>query len=134
MSKWLTIALVLVAAVIAGALHWQHPREPQRTEYVLINETDRHDFVFDSRFLLGEFEAHPECEVEVVAAGLVDEHVLDALRFACVLPEECTADDHGHRHQRDSEPLCHWVRGPRELASRTFQLHVRVALRILAPG
>jgi len=44
MAKWLTIALVSVAAVIAGALLWQHPREPQRTEYVLINKTDRHDF------------------------------------------------------------------------------------------
>src|SRR6202162_1454992 len=44
MAKWLAIALVPVAAVIGGALLWQHTREPQRVEYVLINETARHDF------------------------------------------------------------------------------------------
>jgi TLP18.3/Psb32/MOLO-1 phosphatase superfamily protein len=44
MAKWLIIALVSVAAAIGGALLWQHTREPQRTKYVLINETSRHDF------------------------------------------------------------------------------------------
>jgi hypothetical protein len=44
MAKWFTIALVSVASVIGGALLWQHPREPQRSKYVLINETGRHDF------------------------------------------------------------------------------------------
>src|SRR5882762_2765903 len=44
MAKWFTIALVTVAAVIGGVLLWQHTREPQHSQYVLINETARHDF------------------------------------------------------------------------------------------
>lgn len=44
MAKWFTIALMSIAAVIGGALLWQHTREPQRGMYVLINETGRHDF------------------------------------------------------------------------------------------
>src|SRR5882762_2386605 len=44
MAKWFTIALVTVAAVIGGVLLWQHTREPQHSQYVLINQTGRHDF------------------------------------------------------------------------------------------
>ena len=33
-----------LAATIGGALLWSHTHEPQRSEYVLINETSRHDF------------------------------------------------------------------------------------------
>jgi hypothetical protein len=44
MAKWFTIALVSVATVLGGALLWQHTREPQRSMYVVINETDRQDF------------------------------------------------------------------------------------------
>ena len=41
MAKWFTIALV---PVIGSALLWRHASEAQRIQYVLINETDRHDF------------------------------------------------------------------------------------------
>jgi hypothetical protein len=44
MAKWFTIALVSAGVVIGGALLWLHMREPQRSQYVLINETGRHDF------------------------------------------------------------------------------------------
>jgi len=44
MAKWFALALLSAAAVIGGALFWQHARGPQRSEYVLINETGGHDF------------------------------------------------------------------------------------------
>src|SRR5512140_1899821 len=44
MAKWFTLALLSAAAVIGGALLWQHARGPQRSEYVLVNETGSHDF------------------------------------------------------------------------------------------
>ncbi len=44
MAKWFTIALMSVAAVLGGVLLWQHTREPQRSMYLLINDTGRHDF------------------------------------------------------------------------------------------
>src|ERR1700674_4154415 len=33
-----------VLALVTGGFVWQHARAPQRPEYVLINETSRHDF------------------------------------------------------------------------------------------
>src|ERR1700687_3532897 len=44
MAKWLSIALVSVAAIIGCPPLWQHTRQPQRSEYVLVNETVGHDF------------------------------------------------------------------------------------------
>jgi hypothetical protein len=44
MAKWIAIALLSAAVVIGGAVLWQHAREPQRSQYVLINETARHEF------------------------------------------------------------------------------------------
>src|ERR1700687_652940 len=44
MAKWLSIALVSVAAIIGCPPLWQHTRQPQRSEYVLVNETVGRDF------------------------------------------------------------------------------------------
>ena len=44
MGKWTTIALVSVAMLTGGTLLWQHARGPQRSQFVLINETGTHDF------------------------------------------------------------------------------------------
>ena len=43
-ARRITVALVALAAVIGGVLLGQRAREPQRSEYVLVNETGRHDF------------------------------------------------------------------------------------------
>src|SRR5579859_1748112 len=44
MAKWFTITLMSVAAVLGGLLLWQHTHQLQRSTYVLINDTGRHDF------------------------------------------------------------------------------------------
>jgi hypothetical protein len=44
MTRRFTIASVSVVVVFGAALLWQHTREPRRSEYVLINQTDHHDF------------------------------------------------------------------------------------------
>lgn len=44
MTKRITLACAAVLAALAGAFAWYHTRPPQRPEYVLINETDQHDF------------------------------------------------------------------------------------------
>lgn len=44
MATRTSLALVLGVAVVGGAFLWQHTREPKRDRYVLINETNRHDF------------------------------------------------------------------------------------------
>jgi len=44
MTKRVTVVLALSAAIVAVALLWQHPHQPQRGRYVLINQTDQHDF------------------------------------------------------------------------------------------
>ena len=44
MTKRSTLVCVAVLAALAGAFAWYHTRAPQRPEYVLINETDQHDF------------------------------------------------------------------------------------------
>jgi len=42
--KRFTLAGVAVLAALAGVFAWNHAHAPQRAEYVLINETNQHDF------------------------------------------------------------------------------------------
>ncbi len=44
MTKRFIIACVVALVAIAGGFAWQHAHAPHRPKYVLINETDRHDF------------------------------------------------------------------------------------------
>jgi hypothetical protein len=44
MPPRIVIGLVLSVAVLGAGFWWRHSREPKRDEYVLINETGRHDF------------------------------------------------------------------------------------------
>ena len=44
MIKRFILAGVAILAAIAVAFAWHHVHAPQRAEYVLINETDQHDF------------------------------------------------------------------------------------------
>src|SRR6202140_2799478 len=44
MPKAAILACALALAAIAGAFAWRQARAPQRPQYVLINETDQHDF------------------------------------------------------------------------------------------
>src|ERR1700692_3432887 len=44
MPKAAILACALALAALAAAFAWHHARAPQRPQYVLVNETDQHDF------------------------------------------------------------------------------------------
>ena len=43
-AKRILIAAACALAIATGVVAWQHARAPQRPQYLLINETDRHDY------------------------------------------------------------------------------------------
>jgi hypothetical protein len=51
-TKWLAFAIPALLLGVGGALLWHHPVATHRSEYVLINETGRHDFDLSYRMSL----------------------------------------------------------------------------------
>ena len=44
MTRVVLLVCIAVLALLAGAVAWRHAHMPRRAQYVLINETDQHDF------------------------------------------------------------------------------------------